>query len=136
MLEILKSCLALVLGLLLECWDILMLVAGWGCDVLTHLHTSAPRLEGLLVGVALAWLMMRRNKHPLLRVLSAPLKLVVDILDLAWDQVVEVASDLLGTARSWVTGAWSWSLGKVKGAYGSVMGALGSVRQKLSRKQD
>jgi len=136
MLEILKSCLALVLGLLLECWDVLMLVATWGCDVLVHLHTTAPRLEGLLVGVALAWLMMRRNKHPLLRVLSAPLKLIVDILDLAWDQIVEVVSDLWGTARSWVVGAWGWSLDRVKGVYNRTMSVLGSIRQRLSRKQD
>ena len=108
MLEILKSCWTLVVGLLESLWGIAALVGVWGWDVLSHLHTTAPRLEGLLIGVALSWLMLRRDKHPLLRVLSAPLKLVVDILDLAWDQVVEVVSDLWGTVTSWVGGIIGW----------------------------
>ena len=109
------------------------------------LHNDAPRLEGLLVGILLAWLMLRREKHPLLRVLSAPLKLVVDILDLAWDQVVEVVSDVWGTARSWITGTWKWCWGKVTGTwkwcwgkvtslYNWVMNGLKAVKDKLSKK--
>ena len=50
-------------------------------DLLLVLHMESPRLEGLLVGITLAWIMLRRDKHPILRALSAPLKLVLDILD-------------------------------------------------------
>ena len=68
MTEILLSCWALVAGVIASVGDVIGLVAVWGWDVLYHLHVSAPRLEGLLIGVTLAWLMMRRDRHPLLRV--------------------------------------------------------------------
>ena len=73
MLELLQSCWSLVVGVLGSIMDLGVTVLTLGGDVLIHLHTTAPRLEGLLVGVALAWVMLRRDKHPLLRVLSAPL---------------------------------------------------------------
>jgi hypothetical protein len=76
--------------------------------------------------------MLRRDKHPLLRVLSAPLKLVVDILDLAWDQVVEVVSDLWGTATGWVGGIIGWIKGKVVGGYSWVMDRLRGLKDKLA----
>ena len=136
MLEILSSCWSLLVGLGTSLWGILALVGVWAWDVLYHLHVSAPRLEGLLVGIALTWVMLRRDKHPLLRVLSAPLKLVVDILDLAWDQVVEVAGDLWGTVRGWALGAWGWCWGKVHGAYTWVMSVLTSVKNRLLRKKE
>ena len=132
--EILSSCWALLVGLISSAWDIISLVAVWGWEILYHLHVSAPRLEGLLVGITLAWLLLRREKHPLLRVLSAPLKLVLDILDLAWDQVVEVAGDLWGTASGWVGGILNWGKAKVEWAYDKVMGTLRGLKDKLSKK--
>ncbi len=136
MTEILLSCWALVAGVIASVGEVIGLVAVWGWDVLYHLHVSAPRLEGLLIGITLAWLMMRRDRHPLLRVLSAPLKLIVDILDLAWDQVVEVTSDLWGTATGWVSRSYGWVRGKVVGAYAGMMSTLRSVKDKLSRKKE
>ena len=136
MVEILSSCWTLLAGLLESGWGIIALVATWGWEVLYHLHVSAPRLEGLLVGIALAWLLLRREKHPLLRVLSAPLKLVLDILDLAWDQVVEVAGDLWGTASGWVGGILNWGKSKVGWAYDKVMGTLRGLKDKLSKKKE
>ena len=128
-------------------WLLGAAVLSWGYDVLYYLHTEAPRLEGLLIGVALAWLLLRRDKHPLLRVLSAPLKLVVDILDLAWDQVVEVASDLWGTVTGWVTGSlgwvrakiksvWDWNVGILKKSYTWVIEKLKSLKNRLSKKEE
>ena len=124
----------LVSGLAVGVWDLVSAVVVWSGDLLLVLHNDAPRLEGLLLGGLLAWLMLRRDKHPLLRVLSAPLKLVVDILDLAWDQVVEVFSDVWGTARNWVTGTWKWCWGNVTGLYSWVMNGLKAVKNKLSKK--
>ena len=134
--EILVSSMELLVGLGLSAWSIVTLVAVWGWDVLYNLHVNAPRLEGLLIGVSLAWVMLRRDKHPLLRVLSAPLKLVVDILDLAWDQIVEVVGDLLGTARGWISGSWGWLKGKVVGIYDGVLGTLKGLRDRLKRKSE
>ena len=128
MLEILWN---LVSGTFISLWGLVSSVAVFATDLLVHLHTEAPRLEGLLVGILLAWLMVRRDKHPLLRVLSAPLKLVVDILDLAWDQVVEVVSDLWGTVTGWVSSVYSWVKGKVTGVYDQVLKVLTSLKDRL-----
>ena len=136
MLEILSSCWSLLVGLGETGWGLLALVSTWAWEMVYHLHVSSPRLEGLLVGVALAWLMLRRDRHPLLRVLSAPLKLVVDILDLGWDQVVEVCSDLWDTARSWVTGSLGWVRDRIVGLYNRMMSVLRAVKDKLTRKKD
>ena len=136
MLQILQSTWELVWGLLGSLWGVLSLVAVWGWEVLYHLHVTAPRLEGLLVGIGLAWVLLRRDRHPLLRVLSAPLKLVLDILDLAWDQVTEVAGDLWGTVISWWKGSLGWVTSKVVAGWNWMMGLLRGLRDKLSRKAE
>tara|TARA_R100000030_G_scaffold82745_1_gene65577 strand:- start:502 stop:915 length:414 start_codon:yes stop_codon:yes gene_type:complete len=133
MLDIIKSTLGMVGDLLGLLVSLVVTLCVWLGEVAHHLHTEMPRLEGLLVGIALAWLLMRREKHPLLRVLSAPLKLVLDILDLAWDQAVEIVKDLwetavssvksvLGKARVWLSGAYSYTLDKLR-----------AVKDKLSK---
>jgi len=135
MLELLQACWNLVAGLAVSLWGVVVTVATFGGDVLVHLHTDAPRLEGLLVGVALAWVLLRRDSHPLLRVLSAPLKLVLDILDLAWDQVVEVVSDVWDTAKDWASRSLGWVRDRVVGAYSRVLGLLRGLKEKLSSKE-
>ena len=131
MLELLKSCLALVLGLLVTLWGAVQLVLVWAWDMVYHLHVSAPRLEGLLVGVVLTWVLLRRDSHPLLRVLSAPLKLLLDVLDLAWDQVTEVLGDLWGTANGWVRGGLAWAWGRVTASSSWAVGLLTGLRDRL-----
>ena len=118
-----------VLSILTAVFDL-----AWG--VLYHLHVDAPRLEGLILGVGLAWLLSRRDKHPLLRALSAPLKLVIDILDLAWDQCTEVVKDVWGVAWGSVTGTLGWARGKVNNSYRIIVQSLGSARDSLRRKKD
>ncbi len=117
--------LALVWVLLANLWDLLLV-----------LHMEAPRLEGLLIGVTLAWLMMRRDKHPILRALSAPLKLVLDILDLVWDQVVEVVKDVWDSAVGIVQGALNQATSLVSSSVSWSMAKLVSVRDRLRKKQE
>lgn len=144
--EIVVSLWGLVSDIAVGAWDVLSAVAVWAGSLLLVLHTDFPRLEGLLVGIVLSWLMLRRDRHPLLRVLSAPLKLVVDVLDLAWDQVVEVISDVYNTAKGWLVGGWQWCLSKVIGVwswctglvkrcYTWLMDSLKSLKEKLSKKE-
>ena len=132
--ELLRLGRELVAGVLDAVWNLGLLVLDVGRDTLVHLHTGAPRLEGLLVGVLLAWLMLRRDRHPWLRVVSAPLKLVLDILDLAWDQVVEVAGDLWSVPLGWVRSGWGWCVAKVRAVYNWKMGLLRSLRDRLSKR--
>jgi len=122
------SVLELAWGLLVSGFDLV-----WG--VLYHLHVDAPRLEGLLIGVGLAWLLSRRDRHPLLRALSAPLKLVIDILDLAWDQCAEVVKDVWGVVWDSVTGTAGWARDRVKGAYGFLLRSLRGFKNTLLRKR-
>jgi len=135
MLEILNAGVDLVVGLVGYLAGILGLVAGFAWDILYHLHVDAPRLEGLIVGIALAWLLARRDKHPLLRMLSAPLKLILDILDLAWDQVVEVVADGWGVVRDWTLGSLGWCRDRVAGVWNRGLGLLRAARDKLSRSE-
>ena len=126
----------LVKGVVVSVVDLGMSLLDFGLGAVTWLHVESPRLEGLVVGVALAWLMMRRDKHPLLRALSAPLKLVVDVLDLIWDQAVEFVGDVLGVAKDWVTRPVKWAWDKVKSLGGRIMSGLSSVRDRLSKKTE
>jgi len=133
MLELLQTLWGFVLGLLMLGWDLGVLVATFAGDSLLHIHTDAPRLEGLLVGVLLSWVLLRRDKHPLLRVLSSPLKLVVDILDLAWDQAVEMVGDVCGVVVGSVTGVYGWCKQKVVGVWSGMMDGLRGLKDKLSK---
>ena len=133
MLELLQTLWGFVLGLLMLGWDLGVLVATFGGDSLLYIHTDAPRLEGLLVGVLLSWVLLRRDKHPLLRVLSSPLKLVVDILDLAWDQAVEMVGDVCGVVVGSVGGVYGWCKQKVVDAWSGMINGLRGLKDKLSK---
>ena len=135
MLELLQSLWNLVWGVVLAVWDLTWVLLDGVWDLLMVLHNDMPRLEGLAVGVGLAWVMMRREKHPLLRALSAPLKLVLDILDLAWDQVVEVVSDVWKTGVSWVKSAVGVPVGWARSGWDWALGSLRSLRDRLSSKE-
>lgn len=136
MIELLNNIWNLLTGVADSLLGLAISVSLFGWDLLVWLHVSSPRLEGLLVGILSAWLLLRRDKHPVLRVLSAPLKLVVDILDLAWSQVTEVVSDLWDTAKNWTFGPLNWVKGKVKNAYSWVVGSLTNLKNKLIKKAE
>ena len=135
MTELLSDCLTLVLSLLASILDVVNSIIGFLVAAAIHLHIDAPRLEGFLIGVLLAWVLLRRDKHPLLRVLSAPLKLMVDILDLAWDQIVEVITDMWLTAVRRVRQPAVWCWDRATGLWSSMLMSLESIELKLRRKQ-
>ena len=58
MLELLGSLWMLITGVLSSLWGLIATVLTFAGDLFYMLHVDMPRLEGLLVGVALAWLMM------------------------------------------------------------------------------
>ena len=131
----LESLWNLLVGILSSVWGLISSILVFVADILVWLHVEAPRLEGLLVGVLLAWLLTRREAHPLIRVLSAPLKLILDILDLAWDQAVEVAGDLWSTCKGAVLSSWGWLRGGISGMYSKAMNALRSKKEDLENEE-
>ena len=135
--ELLGICWAFLVDTGLTLWGLAQSVALFGWDLLVVLHVNHPRLEGLLVGVALAWLLARRDRHPLLRALSAPLNLVISILDLAWDQVVEFCGDLRATLSGWKVRGVNFVLDNLrKWVRDPVMKGLRWLKEKLSRKEE
>ena len=118
-------------GILGSIWGLLVSILVFAQELLIWLHVESPRLEGLLVGVLLAWFMMKRESHPILKMLSAPLKLTLDILDLAWDHGVEFVLDGVGTVKNWVSGSWQWSKEKVSSLYTGVMNKLRKTKKDL-----
>ena len=127
----LNSIWTLISSLFLSIWQIITSVLIFASDSLLWLHLEAPRLEGLLVGILLAWFLLKRDSHPILKLLSAPLKLVLDILDLAWDHGVEFVSDAWKTSKDWVGGSWGWFKGKLSLGYDSLMSRLGKAKKDL-----
>ena len=135
MLELLTATWALVSGLLLSLWGGILIVWTYALDVLVILHTELPRLEGLLVGVLLAWLLTRRDRHRLLRVVSAPLQLVLDILDLVWDQCVGVVVDLKDTVFGWCREGMNRVRGWISSAWNGLLNGLSTLKSKLSKSE-
>ena len=136
MTEILIATWSAVIGILSGVWTILEEILLWAWDVLYHLHTDAPRLEGLVIGILLTWVLLRRDRHPLLRVLSAPLKLIVDILDLAWDQVIEVISDTKDAIVGWVLKIVNPVKSASSKLWQGLLDKLRSVKERLAKKKD
>ena len=124
----------LIVDLFYALWGIVSGLLEFALGTAHWLHVEAPRLEGLLVGVLLAWLLSRRDRHPILRVLSAPLRLVLEVLDLAWDHLVELLSDTKATVVGLIQQGWGALWGRVKRAWSSMLGGLASLRDRLQRK--
>jgi hypothetical protein len=133
--NLLQEVLNFVVELGVSIWGFICLVSSFLLDLLIALH-GMPRLEGLLVGVLLAWCLSRRDKHPVLKALSAPLKLILDVLDLAWDQLVESVGDIWKVSLSTVKTPFVWAAGKGKWAYDAVVGGLSSLKVKLTKKKE
>lgn len=129
--DVMRASLDLLAGLAESVYNIVALSGTWLWEVLLYVHFNAPRLEGLAVGIILTWVLTRRDKHPLLRIISAPLKLVVDILDLIWDQIVEMVEDLLGTIKGWIKGSYGWVKSKIVSGYEWVMNKLKGLKEKV-----
>jgi len=124
----------LVVNLCIALWGALSAVLEFALSISHWLHFEAPRLEGLLVGVLLAWLLSRRDKHPVLRVLSAPLRLILEVLDLSWDHLVELISDTKATIFGFIQQGWGALWNRTKRAWSSMLGCLASLRDRLRRK--
>ena len=137
MMDLLGICWKFVCDVAVTVWGLLESAGLLVWDLLVLLHVEHPRLEGLLIGVALAWLLARKDRHPLIRAASSPLHLVIGILDLAWDHIMEFGRDVWGTLRGWWQGSLSWCVGKWRAwLWDPMMKGLRWTKSKLSRKEE
>ena len=104
--------------------DVIGAVLTFALNALVIFHTDMPRIEGMTIGILLAWFMTRREKHPILKVLSTPLKLSLDILDLLWDEAIDAAKDTWAVSKDWSTKPIVWLKEKVKSAYSFTVAKL------------
>ena len=133
MVELIKTVFNFGLELLLSAINIIFLAISSVADILVILHTEMPRLEGLLVGLALAWLMANRDRNRFLKILSSPFKLVLDILVLAFDQLKEVISDSISISKSFAQGCANKVRSLASNSWGKMMSFLNGVKSKLSK---
>lgn len=111
-------------------------VLNLGFDALQWLHVEAPRLEGLLIGIGLAWLLRKESDSPFVRALSAPMKLVLDILDLVTDQAANFLKDVWSVVKTWSMIPVNWVISKLKWGRDALLGGLTSARDRLRKKKD
>jgi len=127
-------------GVLASVTDLFATVFIWAWSVLLILHNDMPRLEGLLVGVLLAWFFVHREKNPIVRALAAPLKIILDILDIVWDETIEALSDLLGSAKAQLSRGIGWIKDSIKNLLSKstdvLLGLKNRVVSLFNRKED
>jgi hypothetical protein len=121
----------LLVNLLGAVWEIVFSLLNFALSSAHWLHLEAPRLEGLLVGVLLAWLYVRRDRHPLLKSLGAPMKLILDVLDAVWDNVGDFMGGIKDTVFGWIQSGYGWLRERVTRTWGVMLGTLSSIRDRL-----
>jgi len=128
-----------ILNLLLAFGGLLLNVTYWILGLLVFLHTEMPRLEGLLVGVFFAWLYVHREKNAFVRIIAAPMKIIIDIIDIVWDETIEAVGDVYSTVKQFIfrsaIEAKNWLVTGVVKSWGLLTERLLSLKTLLSRKK-
>lgn len=114
-------------------------VVYWLAGLLVFIHTDMPRLEGLMIGILFAWVYVHREKNAFVRIIAAPMKIIIDILDIVWDETIEAVSDVCGTVKDFVVSkavaTKNLVIGFVKSTWERVTSKLDGVRNRLKEKE-
>ena len=108
----------------------------WVYSALMILHTDFPRIEGLLIGVVFAWFFVHREKSSVVRILAAPLKIVLDILDIIYDETVEAVSDFAATVLEKLVSVKQKIVNTAKSLYTGVVSWLTKIRDTLKKNEE
>ena len=127
----LKTLWDLISGVIDSVWGLFHTLFIFIFESLSWLHFEAPRLEGLIFGVLLAWLLSRRESHPIINILSAPLKISLDILDLLWDKGFDLIKLGFYKAKYYFMIPIYWTLKKTGNSYSYIMKKLGIIKEDL-----
>jgi hypothetical protein len=129
--ELLQEFSNLIMGVGATLWDLAVLLLAFALDMGKALHEH-PFIEGLTVGLGSAWALDNRDKNIVTKVLSTPLKLVLDALNYVGGQLTRLSKGALSMAKkpfTWLSGGGKW-------LYESVKGGLASLKAKFSRTKD
>jgi len=136
MTDILVATWQLISSLIGNVADMVVTLGNWLFSVLLILHNDMPRLEGLLVGVLFAWFFVHRDRNPFIRALASPLKILLDILDIVWDETIEAADDLVDTVKKCVLGWIRKCKDLVTGVFSSGVSKLKEIKDRLMSKKE
>ncbi len=133
MLEMVKTLFNLGTDLVMAAFGVVFSIMSASLDLLVLLHNDMPRLEGLLVGAGLYWVMLNRDKYRVLKIISSPIKLLLDIVQLALDQSKEAFLDILGVVKSSFSMVKRKSFEVARGVWSRLISMLNSLKNKLSK---
>ena len=134
--NLLQEALKFVIELCVSLAGFVALVLGFVFDLLAIMYTDMPMTLGIIIGVLATWIMHRRDRHPVLKILSAPLKLVLDTLDLVWDQASEAIKDAWEVSVAWIKKPFSWSGDKLKQGWDLISKGFALLKVKITKKKD
>ena len=123
-------------NLVVNAYEIAADSVGWVVDMGLIFHVDFPRLEGLLIGVLFAWVLAHREKNPVFRFLAAPMKIVLDILDIIWHETLESVADVYGVFVAWVGKTYAAAKASIVLVYRRGIDKLVAVKNKLEKKVD
>ena len=118
-------------GIATNLFEIVTMAFSWLFGIVVILHNDMPRVEGLLVGILFAWFFIHRDKNPVVRALAAPLKIVLDILDIIWDETLESIRDLYTSCKEKLMSVLGSIKVKVSGLLEHAVNALRNVKDGL-----
>ena len=107
MIDLLNQTWLLIAGVGASIFNLCAALLTWVYSVLLILHHDMPRIEGLLIGILFAWLYTHREKNAWIRALAAPLKIIIDTLDIIWDETLEAITDITGDIKEKLSGTLS-----------------------------
>ena len=130
--DILQQVLDLIMSVGASVWDIVVLCAVFVYEAAKTLHTTMPRLEGLLAGGGLALAMKYRDKSMVAKVISAPLKLALDGLGYLKGQATKLVRRIFFEVKR----PFVWLSGKGRWFYEALKKVPGSLKAKFSKTKD
>ena len=117
----------LFVNLLESLCDIVSMILAFALSSVHWLHVETPRLEGLLVGVLFTWLYVHRDRHPILRSLGAPMKLILDVLDAVWDNISDFMGGIKDAVLGWIQSCSGLIKDTSKRLWGKMLDSLSSA---------
>ncbi len=132
--SLLNETLGLLGTLLSSVFNIFTSLLVWVWSVLSIIHNDFPRTEGLVIGILFAWFLIHRDKHPYIKLLAAPLKIILDTFDIIITETREAIGDLIGDTREKLSSLKDRVFSVLSLGYQKTLSGLSSLKDLVSKK--